>query len=95
MGFCSLALVAALYAECCSSMRKKKTEPECYTDLVSEIVEMGIVDAVATAAAAGVARRGLQYLQMVIGKVDPHTVRGLPVEVVGAGRVRRQSVPGT
>lgn len=59
---------------------------------------MGIVDGVATAAAAaaaGVARRRLQYLQMVIGKVDPHTVRGLSVEVVGAGRVRRQRVPGT
>lgn len=74
----------------------KKTESECYTNLVSEIVEMGIVDGVATAAAAaGVARRRLQYLQMVIGKVDPHTVRGLSVEVVGAGRVRRQRVPGT
>lgn len=67
------------------------------TNLAGEIVLMGIVDGVAAAAAVvRRCRRRLQYLQMVIGKVDPHTVRGLvAVEVVGAGRVRRQCMTGT
>lgn len=54
---------------------------------------MGIVDGVTVVRWR---RGGLQNLQMVIGKVDPYTVRGLEaVEVVGAGRVRRQCMTGT
>lgn len=94
--FVVIALVLLFMQTAAAFSQRKKTESECYTNLVSEIVEMGIVDGVATAAAAGVARRRLQYLQMVIGKVDPHSVRGLvSVEVVGTGRVWWQCMTGT
>lgn len=62
------------------------------------VVDGGVAGRVAGigAAAARRRRRGLQDLQMVIGKVDPNTVRGLvAVEIVGAGRVRRQCMTRT
>lgn len=59
---------------------------------------MGIVNRVA-ATRCSIVCRGcyrLQNLQMVIGKVDPHSVRGLvSVKVVGTGRVWWQCMTGT
>lgn len=66
------------------------------TNLVGEIVLMGIVDVIAGDPVVCRCGCRLQYLQMVIGKVDPDPVRRLvAVKVVGACRVWRQGMTRT